>query len=205
MTEEEQALDLNSAQEFADQIMLKSGQPLTCCYQCRKCAAGCPVGKETNYLTPDRLIRMIVLGDKKGALNNALVWRCVTCFICGTRCPNNIHTSRVTEVLKDMALEDNCEPLNPKGLFFHQAFLKSSLWWGRMNEIIFMPLFELKTIFYQLRKQKWSEIWSETKEKLAFGRSMVKLKRIHLGLTSSKGRKELKKLAAYSEKRNIDK
>jgi heterodisulfide reductase subunit C len=62
------------ANPLVQEVMERSGQPLMACYQCRRCAAGCPVGEETGYITPDRLIRIINLGDREKALSNALVW-----------------------------------------------------------------------------------------------------------------------------------
>ena len=66
-------------------------------------------------VTPDRLIRMIVMGDRSAALQNRLVWKCLSCYTCGTRCPNEIHTARVTETLKKMAKEEHLAPLVPEG------------------------------------------------------------------------------------------
>ena len=91
------------AKPFGKEVVERSGQNLYACYQCKRCAAGCPVGEETGYVTPDRLIRMITLGDQENALNNQLVWKCVSCYTCGTRCPNNIHSARITETIKKMA------------------------------------------------------------------------------------------------------
>ena len=51
-----------SGNAFAAAIEKISGQKLLACYQCRRCAAGCPVGEESG-VTPDRLIRMLLLGD----------------------------------------------------------------------------------------------------------------------------------------------
>src|SRR4030042_1115209 len=105
------------------EVMERSGQNLTACYQCRRCAAGCPVGEETGYVTPDRLIRMILLGDREQALSNKLVWKCVSCYTCGTRCPNDIQTARIPATLKKMSTEAHLEPLNSKVAEFHSAFL----------------------------------------------------------------------------------
>src|SRR5512138_3797973 len=95
------------------EVAKRSGQNLQACYQCRRCAAGCPVGEETG-VTPDRLIRLILVGDREAALNNLLVWKCVACYTCGTRCPNNIQTARITEALKQMSKERHLKPLVPK-------------------------------------------------------------------------------------------
>ena len=95
----------DAAKPLLDEVTQRSGQNLSACYQCRRCAAGCPVTEETGNVSPDFLIRMIALGDSENALSNELVWKCVSCYTCGTRCPNNIHSARITETLKKMADE----------------------------------------------------------------------------------------------------
>lgn len=202
MKDETHHISLGSARDMTSEIMRRSEQPITSCYQCRRCAAGCPVGEATGYLTPDRLIRLVILGDRENALNNSLVWRCVSCYTCGTRCPNNIHTSRLTETLKQIAHEERIQPLHPKVDFFHRAFVKSSLFWGRMNEMAFMAAYEMKNIFLQLKQKNWSEIRRELVRQAKFGLSLFRLKRLHFGWTTSGGRKELKRLAAKSSQRD---
>ncbi len=119
---------------LVEEIMERSGQNIQACYQCRRCAAGCPVGEETG-VTPDRLIRMILVGDREAALNNLLVWKCVACYTCGTRCPNNIQTARITETLKQMGKKVHAEPLLPRVADFHSSFMTSTKHFGRVNEI----------------------------------------------------------------------
>src|SRR5450759_83060 len=112
-----------ASQPLVKEVMKLSGQNLQACYQCRRCAAGCPVGEEAG-VTPDRLIRMILVGDREAALNNLLVWKCVACYTCGTRCPNNIQTARITETLKQMGKEAHLDPLKPRIADFPSSFMK---------------------------------------------------------------------------------
>ena len=129
------------SRSLVEEVQKRSGQNLQSCYQCRRCAAGCPVGEETG-VTPDRLIRMILVGDREAALNNLLVWKCVSCYTCGTRCPNNIQTARITETLKLMSKEAHLKPLVPRIADFHNAFMKSTGHLGRVNEIELMAIYE---------------------------------------------------------------
>jgi heterodisulfide reductase subunit C len=119
------ALKVGSTTTLAREVAERSGQNLLACYQCRRCAAGCPVGKESG-VTPDRLIRMLLLGDEQGAIDNLLVWKCLACYTCGTRCPNNIQTARITEVLKQISKKEHHAPLLPKVAAFHGAFVKAA-------------------------------------------------------------------------------
>lgn len=187
------------ANPLVQEVMERSGQTLIACYQCRRCAAGCPVGEETGYITPDRLIRIINLGDRDKALSNALVWQCVSCFTCGTRCPNDIMTGRITETLKKMAKEAHVEPLKPKVAFFHDTFVRSGLRWGRVNEGEFVSFYELKNFFKDLSRFKFKAIYDEIMSQTKLALSMLGRKRLHFGIQSSKGRKELKRLIKKSK------
>src|SRR5208283_4437403 len=163
------------AKPLLQEIMERSQQNLLSCYQCRRCAAGCPVGDESG-VTPDRLIRMILLGDREEAMNNLLVWKCLSCFTCGTRCPNNIQTARINETLKQMSKEAHAEPLLPKVAAFHNAFMKSTSHLGRFNEIEFMGLYEADTTARAVKSGNWKAIFDDMKTTSRLGLSMMRRK-----------------------------
>ena len=182
-----------SLKPFLDYVVEQSDQKLTMCYQCRRCAAGCPVSDETS-ITPDRLIRMVLLGDKDGALDNQLVWRCVSCYTCGTRCPNNIQTSRITSVLKNIAKEKKIKPFNINIFNFHVSFLKSSMRWGRLNETEFLGIYEFKGTLNKIINNNYKAIYNELKKQILLGFTMLRKKRLHFKLQMVKNRKEMKLL-----------
>jgi heterodisulfide reductase subunit C len=182
------------AQSVVEEIMARSGQNIIACYQCRRCAAGCPVGEETGYITPDRLIRMILLGEKEEALRNELVWKCTSCYTCGTRCPNEIQTARITETLKQMSEEEHLVPLSPKVASFHHAFLTSARHLGRLNELEFMGLYEIKNTFRDLKHLNLKGLYREGITQAKFGLAMTKNKRMHFLIEKVKGLSEIKHL-----------
>jgi heterodisulfide reductase subunit C len=188
------------SKSLLDEVSARSGQNLQACYQCRRCAAGCPVGEETG-VTPDRLIRMVVVGDREGALNNLLVWKCVSCYTCGTRCPNNIQTARITETLKKMSKEAHLKPLTPRIADFHKAFMTSTGHLGRVNEIELMAIYETKTLFKELAKGNLKAMFEEMKSQGKLGAEMTKLKRMHFGMDRVKNRAEIKALYKKSKGR----
>lgn len=194
-------VNLDSSRLFLAEVMKRSGQNLTACYQCRRCAAGCSVGDETDCFTPDRLIRTVVLGDRERALSNELVWKCVSCYICGIRCPNDIQTSRITEALKIMSKEEHLEPLQPSVADFHDAFIRSGLRWGRVNEMEFMGIYEMKFALRKIYAREFGALYGELKTMARFFKEMVRLRRMHFGFLMAKGRKELKALQRKSKQR----
>jgi len=182
------------SQPLIQEVMVRSGQNLLACYQCRRCAAGCPVGNETG-VTPDRLIRMIIFGEREEVLNNPLVWKCVACYTCGSRCPNNIQTARINETLKQLSKEAHSEPLLPKVAAFHDAFLKSASHFGRVNELEFMGLYEIKNARRELKHGGgWKAVADEMKNKARLGISMMKKKRLRFRLDKIKRLSEIKRL-----------
>ena len=194
----------DTAQPFLEEVARRSGQNLSACYQCRRCAAGCPVTEETGNVSPDFLIRMIVFGDRENALNNDLVWRCVSCYTCGARCPNNIHTARITETLKKMGAEKSIEPRRPNIGFFHKSFFNSGLRWGRVNEAEFMGFYELKNLSHLYGKSGFPAILDEITAQAKFAWKVIKQKRMHFGFLSASGRKELKALQAKHKKNTVN-
>lgn len=178
---------------LVEEVMERSGQNLLACYQCRRCAAGCPVGDESG-VTPDRLIRMILLGEKDDAMNNLLVWKCVACYTCGTRCPNNIQTARINETLKQMSKEAHLEPLSPSVAAFHDAFTTSASHFGRVNELEFMGLYEMKNMPDLLKKGGLGAALKEMKDQAKLGLAMTRKKRMHMGVDKIKGLPEVKSL-----------
>ena len=183
----------STSKQLLDEISRRSGQNLQACYQCRRCAAGCPVGEETG-VTPDRLIRLIVLGDRETALNNLLVWKCVACYTCGTRCPNNIQTARITETLKQMAKQSHAKPLTPRIADFHSAFMTSTRHLGRFNEIEALTIFETKTALNELSQGNVKAVVDEMLGQAKLAVTMMKKKRLHLGVDKVKNNSEVKAL-----------
>jgi heterodisulfide reductase subunit C len=172
-------LKVEPAPSLAQEVSKRSGQNLLNCYQCRRCAAGCPVGEESG-VTPDRLIRMLLLGDEQGALDNLLVWKCLACYTCGTRCPNDIQTARITEVLKQISKKQHREPLVPKVAAFHGAFVKAAGQAGRFNELVGMGMYEAQAALGEFKRGGLKAAIAEVSAQAKLGQAMMKKKRMHL-------------------------
>lgn len=200
MSDKTSMLEPDVSQDLVKEVMDRSGQNLLTCYQCRRCAAGCPVGDVTG-VTPDRLIRMILFGEREDALRNLLVWECVACYTCGTRCPNNIQTARITETLKQMSKEAHMESLTPKIGFFHDAFMTSASNAGRLHELEFMRLYETKSLQTELKERGIKGAMQEMKSQGKLGLAMMKKKRMHFGSEKVKGIAEVKALSKKAKSR----
>jgi heterodisulfide reductase subunit C len=125
-------------------------------------------------------------------MNNLLVWKCVACYTCGTRCPNSIQTARITETLKQMSKETHQEPLRPSVAAFHEAFTAAASHLGRVNELEFMGLYEMKNTADMMKRGEWKAALQEMKAQARLGIAMTKNRRMHLGVEKVKGLSEVK-------------
>lgn len=118
---------------FRDVVREHSGENIHGCFYCQKCTIGCPTAYVMDY-KPAQLLRLIQLGQKDKVLGSSDIWMCVSCEICGTRCPNHIRLAPVMDALRHMAMEENYAP-QPSVYALHQSFLDSIRLWGRVHEL----------------------------------------------------------------------
>ncbi len=115
-------------------VQTASGQTLRDCYQCGKCAAGCPLARATD-LSPQQIIGALQLGQPDLALDSRALWLCVGCQTCVTRCPCEIDLPRVMDALRVFALANNRHAAQREVPIFHRVFLKTVELFGRAYEI----------------------------------------------------------------------
>jgi heterodisulfide reductase subunit B len=118
---------------LAEGIREICGENVYLCYQCQKCASGCPVADYFD-LSPNQLMRAIQLDERELALTSKTIWLCAACETCATRCPQDIDITRVMDVLKIMAHEQDISPGVPSVPIFYNAALHGIRMFGRMYE-----------------------------------------------------------------------
>ena len=126
---------------FAQSVQERSGVPISRCYFCQKCTAGCPVAFAMDY-QPAQVLRLIQLGQEEAVLGSSAIWTCVGCQICGTRCPNEIRLAPMFDTLRYMALEKEYKP-EPAVYWLHRSFLDSIRLWGRVHEMSMLAQYKL--------------------------------------------------------------
>jgi len=117
---------------------------ISLCYQCQKCASGCPVGFASDWL-PSQIIRLILTGAAREALSSRAIWLCVTCSACTARCPMGIDLAQVMDVLRRRAVEEGAAPEATPEAIFNEAFLKSVRRHGRVYEMGMLTQFKLRS------------------------------------------------------------
>ena len=75
------------------------------CLQCGSCGGSCPSGADMTH-TPRRLFAMINADQKDDVLRSNTMWCCVSCYLCTTRCPQNIPITNIMYSLKRMAIAE---------------------------------------------------------------------------------------------------
>jgi heterodisulfide reductase subunit D len=94
--------------DLAQKIREACGENTYLCYQCQKCSLGCPTAHAMTY-RPAQIMRAVQFGLQEMLLQDASVWRCLTCETCGTFCPNDLHPREVIEALRCMAIENGTD------------------------------------------------------------------------------------------------
>jgi heterodisulfide reductase subunit C2 len=134
-----------SMENFLEAVNKKiDGVPIQRCYHCRKCTAGCPVASYMEY-NPNKVIKMIQNGKRDEVLNSSTIWLCLSCETCITRCPNQVDIARMMDALREMAIESGVGAREKNVLKFHEAFLSSIKFGGRIHEMMMTVHYKLKS------------------------------------------------------------
>lgn len=76
---------------------------VTACYQCGNCSAGCPAVSFMD-IPPNRVIRLVQLGELDEILQSNTHWTCAACIACSVKCPRGVDIAKVMEALRQVAL-----------------------------------------------------------------------------------------------------
>ncbi len=69
------------------------------CLECGKCTAICPISRREATYSPRLTVERALWGEGEELLTDALLWSCLTCQQCSTRCPSAVH---YVEFIRDM-------------------------------------------------------------------------------------------------------
>ena len=139
------------ADTLAWRVEAATGVNLAHCYQCGKCAAGCPVADQMD-LPPCQVFRLLQLGfpalDQK-ALKSEGIWLCLACETCASRCPQEVDITKAVDFLRQEALRlDVAHPKSKDILAFHRAFLDSIHYTGRLYEVGLVADYKVRSFHF---------------------------------------------------------
>ncbi len=119
---------------FADEIKKHCGENVFLCYQCRKCASGCP-NRMFMDSTPTELMRYVQLGMVDEAMKKNTAWLCVSCQTCTARCPQDIDIAKVVDAIKIIADERKIKADAGNVRLFNRIWMTMLRFTGRMYEV----------------------------------------------------------------------
>ncbi len=147
-------IDKSVQGSFCRDIQEKSHQNINVCYQCMKCANGCPMNfimDHSNY----EILRLIQLGEKDAVLESNTHWMCVSCKTCSVRCPNGIDTAKIMDALKAESVKADKVPKSARNTqVFYESFLSAVKGLpviggeGRLYEMGMIGMYTLRTGTY---------------------------------------------------------
>ena len=82
------------------------GENIKLCFACGTCTAGCPVAEIDKEFNPRKIIRQVLLGMREEVLSSPVIWRCVQCYSCTAKCPQNVKFREIIRALREMAVEE---------------------------------------------------------------------------------------------------
>jgi heterodisulfide reductase subunit C len=150
---------------LAAEVERRSGTPVNACFQCHKCASGCPVGPDLDLL-PSQIMRLVHLGAADEVLRSQAIWLCASCEACTTRCPMEIDIAAVMDTLRMMAIERQTPLQDGHGKQFNRSFLGSVRRHGRIFEAGMLA-------FYKLRSGDFFSDVAKVPEMLAKGKLAI--------------------------------
>ncbi|MBN1690721.1 MAG: 4Fe-4S dicluster domain-containing protein [Dehalococcoidia bacterium] len=119
-----------------------SGVDLSICYQCRKCTAGCPVATLAK-VGPSEIIRRLQLGAGNELLDSGLVWMCLSCETCFSRCPMQINSAAVIDALRVLAVVRKATVPQGNVPLMNSMFLKTVETFGRTYDLAMIMAYKL--------------------------------------------------------------
>ncbi len=123
-----------SMAQLSDLLAANSGADIDVCYQCRRCASGCPVAYAMDY-TPVQLLHAARLGLLDLVLGSSAIWLCNSCATCVSRCPQEVDIVKIMDVLRAMALETGSNRETQDVVASYRAVLWSIRLFGRVYEL----------------------------------------------------------------------
>jgi heterodisulfide reductase subunit C len=138
----------HAVDSLASHIRHHLGINLNQCYQCGKCAAGCPAAEDMD-LTSCRVLRLLQMGEPEAdrkVLQSEGIWLCLACETCSTRCPQEVEVAKVMDFVRAEAIAKGlAHPKSKDILAFHRAFLDSIRTTGRLYEIGLVADYKLRS------------------------------------------------------------
>ncbi len=183
--------DLN----FARDLKKMTGEDVMRCSHCGKCTLACPSAYAMK-MKPDELMQAIQLGMKEEVFWSGILWTCVSCETCSTRCIDGIDILRVIDGLRQMAFSKKLvyyDPL-PAVPSYHRLFLFWVTRFGRLYELgliafndlkMLTPFREINLLADLLRKRKLKLLPDPSRGRKELRQLMTRIRKMEGGVQTT--------------------
>ncbi|HEX9047624.1 MAG TPA: 4Fe-4S dicluster domain-containing protein [Verrucomicrobiae bacterium] len=143
---------------LADQVREVTGATPLNCYQCGRCAAGCPQNVPGEMdVSPTRVMHLLQLEAafperaaefSQRALGAETPWLCAGCLACTTRCPQGLDIAGTMDVLRQEGLKRRATATTRRVKdiqALHRTFVDDALRHGRIHELFLVIGYKLRT------------------------------------------------------------
>ena len=128
---------------FVDEVAATlGGEHIHACIQCGICTASCPVASEMEY-PPRKIIAMIRAGMRDEVLSSSSMWYCLSCHLCGCRCPRKVKPTELAHALESLAVQHGYRVKKTYTPAMYRSFVNSIRANGRVHEFGMMLRFYL--------------------------------------------------------------
>jgi len=129
---------------FLEQARLVPGaERITRCLQCGTCTGSCPVSYAMD-ISPRMVIALFRAGEIGEILRSRTIWICASCYMCTTRCPQQIKITDLLYALKRTALDARLYPDQFPVYLLSKNFVRLVNHYGRNQEILLLLLYYLR-------------------------------------------------------------
>jgi len=77
---------------------------LDMCIQCGSCGGSCPSARDMEH-TPRQIFALMRANAIEEVLQSNTPWYCVSCYLCMSRCPQDVHITDLMYTLKSLAIQ----------------------------------------------------------------------------------------------------
>jgi len=128
--------------DLAKEVFERTGENVFLCYQCRKCAAGCP-NRTFMDSTPTELMRYLQLGMVDEAMKGNTIWYCLSCHTCSARCPQGIDIAHILNTVRMLGHEKRLKVKTNSAMLFGRVWMRMVKYTGRVYEVGLIGLLNL--------------------------------------------------------------
>ncbi len=126
-----------------ESALLPGAERLARCLQCGRCTGSCPVSYAMD-VSPRQLIGLFRAGQIEDILKSRTIWICASCYMCTTRCPQNIKITDFVYALKRAALDAGVYPDRFPVFRLSRSFVWLVNLFGRNQEMLLVGLYYLR-------------------------------------------------------------